>query len=106
MPPAYLARSIHVLLCSTLLQPSAIILALWYLTRLPVYFDWQSGDSGLSSAEVAFRKELLSESDIMQSPASEERRSSERIAPFRLAVLGCMLANKWLDDHTFSNKTW
>ncbi|KAG1758166.1 hypothetical protein EDD22DRAFT_1000042 [Suillus occidentalis] len=27
-------------------------------------------------------------------------------ATFRLIVLGFMLANKWLDDHTFSNKTW
>ncbi|KAG2097945.1 uncharacterized protein F5147DRAFT_714517 [Suillus discolor] len=27
-------------------------------------------------------------------------------ATFRLIVLGFMLANKWLDDHIFSNKTW
>ena len=35
-----------------------------------------------------------------------ERDALELNAPFRLFVLGCMLANKWLDDHTFSNKTW
>ena len=26
--------------------------------------------------------------------------------PFRLLLLGIMLANRWLDDNMFSNKTW
>jgi hypothetical protein len=35
-----------------------------------------------------------------------DRDGMEADAPFKLIVLGFMLANKWLDDHTFSNKTW
>ncbi|KAJ6599343.1 hypothetical protein DFH09DRAFT_1389769 [Mycena vulgaris] len=70
---------------STLLQPSAVFLAIWYIVRLPVYYD-------AAALSADFAKEL--------------RTSTEASAPFRLIVLGCMLANKWLDDHTFSNKTW
>lgn len=51
--------------------------------------------------ERRFRVELLSDTrDLVGG------ESPEGTATFRLIVLGCMLANKWLDDHTFSNKTW
>lgn len=50
--------------------------------------------------EMNFRQALLGD------PSSYERDGMELNAPFRVFVLGCMLANKWLDDHTFSNKTW
>ncbi|THV05470.1 hypothetical protein K435DRAFT_106642 [Dendrothele bispora CBS 962.96] len=95
-PPGYLATSVHSLLLSTLLQPSAIFLSLWYIVRLPVYF----GTVGLNAEhvkELRFRVALLGDQD---------RETMENHAPFRLVVLGCMLANKWLDDHTFSNKNW
>ncbi|KIY73792.1 hypothetical protein CYLTODRAFT_406502 [Cylindrobasidium torrendii FP15055 ss-10] len=98
-PPDYLAPAIHSLLLSTLLQPSAIFLSLWYIARLPISF----GDIGLSREDVheaRFRAALLG---AATGPASEANEAS---APFRIMVLGCMLANKWLDDHTFSNKTW
>lgn len=88
------------MLLSTLLQPSAVFLALWYIVRLPVFF----GSVGLGPAhsrEMHFRAELLGEA---HSPL--DRDAIESYAPFRLILLGCMLANKWLDDHTFSNKTW
>lgn len=49
---------------------------------------------------MRFRQGLLGDT------YSYERDALELNAPFRLFVLGCMLANKWLDDHTFSNKTW
>ncbi|RXW21163.1 hypothetical protein EST38_g4683 [Candolleomyces aberdarensis] len=98
-PPSYLAPSIHSLLLSTLLQPSAIFLSLWYIVRLPVYFN--AADLGPEyGKEMRFRQCLLG--DVY----SYERDALELNAPFRLFVLGCMLANKWLDDHTFSNKTW
>ncbi|KAI9574902.1 hypothetical protein HD554DRAFT_2325417 [Boletus coccyginus] len=98
--PLYLTTRVHSLLMSTLLQPSAMMLALWYIVRLPVYF----GAPGLGPEHVKerrFRVELLSDvHDVL------DGESLEGTATFRLIVLGCMLANKWLDDHTFSNKTW
>lgn len=99
IPPSYLAPSIHSLLLSTLLQPSAIFLGLWYIIRLPGYFN--AADLGAEyPKEVRFRHALLGDT------YGYEREALELNAPFRLVVLGCMLANKWLDDHTFSNKTW
>ncbi|KIJ70336.1 hypothetical protein HYDPIDRAFT_23451 [Hydnomerulius pinastri MD-312] len=98
--PLHLTSAVHSLLMSTLLQPSAILLALWYITRLPVYF----GAPGLGPEHVKerrFRVELLGDTRN-----NVDGESLEGTATFRLIVLGCMLANKWLDDHTFSNKTW
>ncbi|GJE84102.1 hypothetical protein PsYK624_001770 [Phanerochaete sordida] len=99
-PPSHLARSTHSMLLSTLLQPSAVFLAMWYIVRLPVFF----GPVSLGPADVRemrFRAELLGEPHMPL-----DRDAIESFAPFRLVLLGCMLANKWLDDHTFSNKTW
>ncbi|KAK7470928.1 hypothetical protein VKT23_002344 [Stygiomarasmius scandens] len=99
-PPDYLADSVHSLLLFTLLQPSAIFLSLWYIVRLPIYF----GTVGLNAEhvkELRFRVALLGDSR-----SGQDRETMESYAPFRLVVLGCMLANKWLDDHTFSNKNW
>lgn len=104
-PPAYLADSIRTLLCATLLQPSAIFLALWYIARFPVFFGVFSYNSQEHSKEYKFRLELLGEGS--QEPGAERTRQLlEAHAPFRLLLLGVMLANKWLDDNTFSNKTW
>lgn len=99
-PPSHLAAATHSMLLSTLLQPSAVFLALWYIVRLPVFF----GPVGLTAEhgkEMRFRAELLGEAHL-----GTDRDIIEAYAPFRLILLGCMLANKWLDDHTFSNKTW
>ncbi|KAI9001101.1 hypothetical protein BD414DRAFT_406181 [Trametes punicea] len=99
-PPSHLASSVHSMLLSTLLQPSAIFLALWYIVRLPIFF----GPVGLTTEhekEIRFRAVLLGEAHL-----GTDREIIEAYAPFRLVLLGCMLANKWLDDHTFSNKTW
>ncbi|KIJ19977.1 hypothetical protein PAXINDRAFT_152970 [Paxillus involutus ATCC 200175] len=98
--PLHLTGSVHSLLMATLLQPSAILLALWYIVRLPVYF----GAGGLGPEHVKerrFRVEWLGDTRD-----GGDGDSQEGTAAFRLIVLGCMLANKWLDDHTFSNKTW
>lgn len=99
-PPSYLTASVHSLLLSTLLQPSAVFLALWYITRLPVYMN-----------AVPLGPDLYKESGLRVALFGESfngfgKEVAEASAPFRLIVLGCMLANKWLDDHTFSNKTW
>lgn len=95
-PPNHIATSVHSILLSTLLQPSAVFLAIWYIVRLPIYF----GPTALGPDHVKehrFRHELLGSFHDEEVDAS---------APFRIIVLGCMFANKWLDDHTFSNKTW
>jgi hypothetical protein len=99
-PPSYLAQSTHSMLLSTLLQPSAVFLALWYIVRLPVFFGPVNLGHG-DIREMRFRAELLGEPHM-----PIDRDTIETYAPFRLVLLGCMLANKWLDDHTFSNKTW
>ncbi|KAL1741581.1 hypothetical protein HDZ31DRAFT_76062 [Schizophyllum fasciatum] len=96
-PPACIATAVHSLLLSTLLQPSAVFLAIWYIVRLPVYL----GPTALGPDHVKehrFRHELLG--------SYHEPEMIMQSAPFRVIVLGCMFANKWLDDHTFSNKTW
>ncbi|KAF7331854.1 hypothetical protein MKEN_00065500 [Mycena kentingensis (nom. inval.)] len=95
-PPNYLPSAVHSLLLSTLLQPSAVFLAIWYIARLPVYFDAVVLGAEYVK-ELRFRATLFGNGD---------QEATEASAPFRLIVLGCMLANKWLDDHTFSNKTW
>jgi len=102
LPPAYLANSIRSLLLSTLLQPSAVLLAVWYIVRLPVRFGGVSLRPD-AMKEARFRLELLGLGE-WQDPGAA--KAAEAHAPFRLVLLGCMLANKWLDDHTFSNKTW
>lgn len=98
--PSDLAPSIHSLLISTLLQPSAVFLAVWYLVRLPIYFGAAPLGAELVK-ERAFRGALLGDGYT-----GLEATTPEASPAFRLVVLGCMLANKWLDDHTFSNKTW
>ncbi|PPR03843.1 hypothetical protein CVT26_000841 [Gymnopilus dilepis] len=97
--PSYLAPAVHSLLLSTLLQPSAVFLSIWYIVRLPVYF-------GSAPLAPEFIKENAFRAALLDADAGLERDTVEASAAFRLVVLGCMLANKWLDDHTFSNKTW
>ncbi|KAG6838008.1 hypothetical protein H0H93_008402 [Arthromyces matolae] len=99
-PPSHLAASVHSLLLSTLLQPSAVFLALWYITRLPIFFNAAPlGPECIT--EARFRGALFGDRS-----KDFDQDLLEASSPFRLIVLGCMLANKWLDDHTFSNKTW
>ncbi|KAG6841308.1 hypothetical protein C0991_012307 [Blastosporella zonata] len=100
VPPSHLAASVHSMLLSTLLQPSAVFLAVWYIVRLPVYLN-AAALGPEQYKEARFRAALLGDSYT-----SLDKEVAEASAPFRLIVLGCMLANKWLDDHTFSNKTW
>ena len=102
LPPSHLTTSVRSLLLSTLLQPSAVLLAIWYIVRLPVRFGRISLRPD-AVKEVRFRVELLGLGEWQDSNSAQ---AIEAHVPFRLVLLGCMLANKWLDDHTFSNKTW
>jgi hypothetical protein len=101
-PPPFLASTVRSLLLSTLLQPSAVLLAAWYIVHLPVRFGHISLRPD-AVKEVRFRLELFGLNEWQDSSCFQ---ATEVHAPFRLVLLGCMLANKWLDDHTFSNKTW
>src|SRR5579863_1251174 len=101
-PPPFLASTVRSLLLSTLLQPSAVLLAAWYIVHLPVRFGHISLRPD-AVKEVRFRLELFGLGEWQDSSCFQ---TTEVHAPFRLVLLGCMLANKWLDDHTFSNKTW
>ncbi len=96
-PPTMLAESIRSLLCATLLQPSGVALALWYISRLPVFVEQQVPAGTLTAKEVEFRTELFGDGGCNGAVGD---------SPFKVVLVGCMLANKWLDDHTFSNKTW
>ena len=96
-----LADSIKSVLCATLLQPSGVALALWYISRLPVFVEQQVPAGTLTSMEIEFRNELFGDGSYNGAIGDFSDR-----AAFKVALLGCMLANKWLDDHTFSNKTW
>lgn len=96
-----LADSIRSVLCATLLQPSAVALALWYISRFPVFVEQQVPAGTLTANEIEFRNELFGDAGCNGVIGDISDR-----APFKVALLGCMLANKWLDDHTFSNKTW
>ncbi|EJD53724.1 hypothetical protein AURDEDRAFT_110490 [Auricularia subglabra TFB-10046 SS5] len=99
--PAYLAENIRASLMSTLLQPSVIFLALWYIARLPVY---RGGPEPRTTSGQNFRRVLFGEGQFM--PGSEDKHALEYYAPFKLFVNGVLLASKMLDDATFTNRVW
>lgn len=86
--PAF-RRFVHQVLSQTLVSPAALLLALYYVRRqLPSILGMGTAtDDEIASAVALY----------VQPPSS---------APFRLLALGLMLANKYLDDNTFLNKTW
>lgn len=81
----------------TIYQVSAsagsLFLAVWYIRRLPIgpLFTAHGELVAFSDKENAFREDLLS--------------TRSEIA-WRLLVLGLTLSNKWLEDNTFTTKTW
>lgn len=99
--PSHLSHCVQNVLLATLLQPSTVFLALWYMVRLPVYFGAAPLNSEIMKAAAGFQTAFLNNAQ-----QSYEHEAAENSTPLRLVVLGFMLANKWLDDHTFSNKTW
>lgn len=69
------------------------MLALWYISRLPIGpLYTTAGEKVLfGEKERAFREDLL---------------TTRSEIPWRLLVLGLTLSNKWLEDNTFTTKTW
>jgi len=96
--PDQLLASVHSVFVSASLEPRVVSLAVWYLTRLPVFF----GEPALEREdEMRFREELLKARK--DSPNSDWELS----AVFRLVVLGVMLASKRLyGGHALPNETW
>ncbi|KZS97750.1 hypothetical protein SISNIDRAFT_493055 [Sistotremastrum niveocremeum HHB9708] len=99
-PHKYLAESIHSVFLSTLIQPSVVILALQYISRLPVHLGLRRTTQGTVHE---FRKLYIG--DVI----SENRAlgfSNATYASFKLFVIAVILSNKVLDDHVFTLKTW
>jgi hypothetical protein len=76
-------------LSQTLLSPAAVLLTLWYIRRFAVHTG--GGESG------ATLRQVLTEAVIRKGPEA---------AVQRVVVLGLACSNKWLDDNTFTNKSW
>ncbi len=90
--PQSFANFIYRTLSQTLLSPAAVILAVWYMRRLAVHTG--GGENG-----SALRMMLQ---DATRRP---DGKGGEEVAR-RLVVLGLACSNKWLDDNTFTNKSW
>ncbi|KDN53548.1 hypothetical protein K437DRAFT_1265 [Tilletiaria anomala UBC 951] len=73
-------------LSQTLVSPTTLFLALYYILRIPTL---------LAADSYRLHDEY---SHFFLSPTSS--------SPFKLFTLGLMIANKHLDDNTFLNKTW
>ena len=77
----------HQVLTQTLVSPMTLLLALHYIHMLQGTM-WPDDGSGDTHAGLS----------LLAQPIST--------TPFKLLTLGLMMANKFLDDHTFLNKTW
>jgi hypothetical protein len=77
-------------LSQTLLSPAAVILSLWYIRRFAIHSGGGEGGEQL--------RRLLCE-------AYSTEKGGEAVAR-RVVVLGLACSNKWLDDNTFTNKSW
>lgn len=71
-------------------SPASLMLALWFVFRLPI---------GLVGSD-------LSTVDELERAFVEDLSASRRDIPWRLFILGVTLSNKWLEDNTFTTKTW
>ncbi|CAE6472297.1 unnamed protein product [Rhizoctonia solani] len=111
--PQPLAAFVHAVLSQTLASPQCAALGLYYLVRLPVRLGstavnatrlWNVGvdaEGHTAYTSVPDRKHAARAGFVAElyGPGAED-------VPYRLAALALMLGNKWLDDHTFTNKTW
>ncbi|KAE8205141.1 hypothetical protein CF335_g2410 [Tilletia laevis] len=80
------ARFAHQVLSQTLLSPTAFMLGLLYILRVPSL--------------------VLASDGTVKDEAKALFAEPPSAAPFKLFTLGMMIANKQLDDNTFTNRTW
>lgn len=82
---------VHRTLSQTLLSPTAVVLSLWYIRRMAIHTGGGSNGSQLRHAlRIAAQTGRLGGEDAVQ----------------RVLTLGLACSNKWLDDNTFTNKSW
>lgn len=100
-------------LSATLCSPPGVILGLHFLSRLPLGKDWQSASSTVDTPSSPFHsaptmgRETL-ERDFRQIIfAPLDSNTSDYSSSLRLIfTLALMLSNKWLEDNTFTTRTW
>ncbi|KAJ7914132.1 hypothetical protein B0H13DRAFT_1541980, partial [Mycena leptocephala] len=88
--PPRLTAAIDCLFLKAHLENTTIYLGLWYVHRLPKQL-WRN----------QYMKERMN--NVLRDNVNN---GDEECAVFRLVVLGCLLANKWLDDSPHWLKSW
>ncbi|QRV92140.1 hypothetical protein RhiJN_20158 [Ceratobasidium sp. AG-Ba] len=101
--PQALSAFVHAVLSQTLASPQCAALGLYYLVRLPVNL---SSVSNLRMGGALWSVGPDAEGHTCYASVPDRVGPGPEDVPYRLAVLALMLGNKWLDDHTFTNKTW
>jgi hypothetical protein len=91
--PASFHDFVNKTLSQTLLSPTAIMLSLWYIKRFAIH-------TGGDEYGALLRRSL---GHISTKPGSSFNGED---AARRILTLGLASANKWLDDNTFTNKSW
>ncbi|GHJ90341.1 hypothetical protein NliqN6_6743 [Naganishia liquefaciens] len=91
--PASFHDFVNKTLSQTLLSPTAIMLSLWYIKRFAIH-------TGGDDYGAMLRRSL---GHISTNPGSSFNGED---AARRILTLGLASANKWLDDNTFTNKSW
>ncbi|KAG8935812.1 hypothetical protein FRC02_006362 [Tulasnella sp. 418] len=94
-------------LSATITSPQGLFLALLYISKLPVgnvfvpsgFSSRAGGIVEWSSREFEFRSEVYGLANVYGHVAPGSSASL-------LFTLGLMLSNKWLEDNTFTTKTW
>ncbi|KAG8687458.1 hypothetical protein FRC09_013475, partial [Ceratobasidium sp. 395] len=117
-PPA-LAAFVHAVLSQTLASPQCAALGLYYLVKLPVNLSsvsnlrmggalWNVGPDaeGHTCYASVPDRERAARAGFVAELYGQGVGPGQEDVPYRLAALALMLGNKWLDDHTFTNKTW
>lgn len=89
--PLPFKRFAHQTIYQVSASAGSLMLALWYIRRLPIGAAFTDESVSFTRDEAAFREDLW------------QLRSE---IPWRLLVLGLTLSNKWLEDNTFTTKTW
>lgn len=112
--PQPLTAFVHAVLSQTLASPQCAALGLYYLVRLPV----RLGSSAVRAAAHIWNVGIDQEGHTAYTSVPDRKHAARagfvaelygpggEDVPYRLAALALMLGNKWLDDHTFTNKTW
>lgn len=92
-PSKSLVGFVKGLMAQMTVSPVGLFSALWFLQGL----GWHAGDGAKGARLRAFLQSLWNRNEEPVEAEGIERR---------VVVLGMLLANKWLDDNTFTNRSW